>query len=174
MYFECSLQRNAKLLPRTHFDPKSGADPGWVGGHDPQTTMFPIANNSVKETFHMKKTLMASQSPVLDYGPQKSSSGSAPVPSSLKEFAHLPVFPLIKTACSLVPHNLWGPLYKASMENKWTYEGHVPCSRGGARVGLGAIAPLRKVDNHCLEIIDIYSQSINQSFNQPINQSTNQ
>ena len=29
--------------------------------------------------------------------------------SSLEKFAHIPMFPLIKTASSLVPHNPWGP-----------------------------------------------------------------
>ena len=29
-------------------------------------------------------------------------------PSSLEKFAHNPIFPLIKTASSLVPHNPWG------------------------------------------------------------------
>ena len=50
-------------------------------GMTPQTAMFPIANNSVKK-LHIKKTPMAPQSPFLDYGPPKSSSGSAPVYSA--------------------------------------------------------------------------------------------
>ena len=55
-----------------------GADPGGRGAMDPQTAMFPIVNNSAKKLSH-EKTLMASQNPVLDFSPLKSSSGSTPV-----------------------------------------------------------------------------------------------
>ena len=67
-------------------------DPGGRGSHGfPQTVVFPIENNGGLKTFRMKAIAWPlPQSPVLDYGPPKSNSGSAPDSTALKEAKKVP------------------------------------------------------------------------------------